>query len=362
MEGGEGVVDSNKISFWRKLFFSFIGFFGTLILLLLLGEVVMRVCYKASSPPYNNHQIDSLLGWKTVENYTHFEKKMIDKRGDRYDLSLTFTKHGFRKWNDFVADTPCKTFFFLGDSYTESMETSDENLFYNHLRDSLLLNVYAYGTAGYGTIQELLILQMFIDSIRPNVIILEMCNNDFVDNYWEVEKRNCYTAGQIRPYLNCDNQIEYHYPLPWYKAVKEYSLFGGFLVQHLITSFVNLKLINGYELTVEDMVADNGYLKQLISESFNRTECAMNQIKKVADRYNAHLIVFDADHYPSGANWLPVVCKRNCIDYIAGVGEWLFENELRGESVRSLDGYHWNQNGHRIVSDTLLHYIRNNKL
>lgn len=318
----------------------------------------MRLQHKPISPPYNNHEKDELLGWKTIENYSFCKEGVSDKQGNLFNLNLNFTNHGFRKWNDCNVDSATAIVFFLGDSYTESVETSDDNLFYKNLRDSLKLKIYAYGAAGYGTIQEYLFLKKYIDSIKPNMVVLEMCNNDFVDNYWEVEKRNCYHAGQVRPYLNFDNTLEYHHPLRWWKQVHDYSLFTGFILERVHNSFIKFGWCKKEELTVEEMIADDGFLKDLINESFNRTEHALAQIKKLTDSHNSRLIVFNADAYSTGVNWLPKTCEKLNITFAPGIGELLAMKEANGESVRAWDGYHWNANGHKIVSDTLLCFIR----
>jgi hypothetical protein len=46
---------------------------------------------------------------------------------------------------------------------------------------------FAYGVMGYGTLQQYMILDRYLDEIQPGLIILQMCSNDLINNSLSVE-------------------------------------------------------------------------------------------------------------------------------------------------------------------------------
>lgn len=322
---------------------------------ILIGEAVMRITHKGPSPPYDNKERDKILGWKSKGGYKAHVENFLNKSGGTYTLDVHFAPNGFRMWNETVSDSPTETFLFIGDSYTESLECPDKQLFYGVVRDSLPCTVYAYGTAGYGTTQELLVLQQYIDSIQPNRVILEVCNNDFVDNDWTLEKRCSYLVGQTRPYLLLNGKIEYYYPRSWYEHIKEYSLFLNYIFGHGYTIALALNMAER-DRPLEEIVADSAHFN--FKNSIALTENALQKINEVVKAHGAKLYVFDADHYSPGKTLFPELCSKHNIAYISGVAEEISRREMQGDTVRTFDAYHWNSLGEQIVGQQLVAYFR----
>ncbi len=340
----------------RKIQFALFLLFALLLLITLVGEVYMRLTYKAPGPPYDNKEKDAELGWKSKDDYTFTANDFLTNLGSRYTIHANFTKYGFRKWNETATDSPLATLFFIGDSYTESLEASDEHLFYSVLKDSLPVRIYARGTAGYGTAQELLILRRYIDSVKPNWVVLEVCNNDFVDNSWKLEQHCTYKVSQTRPYLMADGTMEYHYPRPWYEHVKDYSLFWSMLFTRMHNALQHFnKAKPDRDLT--ELAAEPEF-KEEYARTLKATEQGITEIKKLAESRHAQLVIFDADDFTPGAEFFPEVCQRNSIDYIDSVGYFMKLHERMGDTVRAFDGYHWNNLGQHVVADRLLEYFR----
>ena len=140
------------ISRSRRLTFQLVALLFGLLIIALIGEVVFRlfpqlVAEPPAPPPYNYRQPHDLTGWIVREGYRH-EGELRDFKGNAYPLQLSFGKNGFRKWGD--PASPKKKVLFLGDSYTACAQTSDDKVFYKILGDSLPIEVFAYGAAGYG--------------------------------------------------------------------------------------------------------------------------------------------------------------------------------------------------------------------
>ncbi len=351
--------ERKPLSLTRKIQFTLFIVFVVMLGTILLGEVVMRLTHKGLTPPYNNKAHDKVLGWKSKGGYHAHLDSFLNKSGGTYTLDVHFAPNGYRMWSETVSDSSTEKLLFIGDSYTESLECPDKQLFYGVVRDSLPCTVYACGTAGYGTTQELLILQQYIDTIKPNRVILEVCNNDFVDNDWNLEKRCNYIVGQTRPYLLLNDKIEYHYPRSWFEHVKEYSLFLNYIFGHGYTIALALNMAER-DRPFEEIVADSANFN--FKNTIALTENALRKINETVEAHGAMLYVFDADRYEPGRTIFSELCKKNNIAYITGVADEISNREMAGDTVHAYDGYHWNGLGEQIVGQQLVSYFRQHPL
>jgi len=115
-----------------------------------LGEVYMHLFVEIPSPPYNNKVKDYSLGWKSKPGYHYQTDNFPDNKGGSYPVTVNFDSHGFRKWKVHHYDSVQKKILFLGDSYLESLQASDEKLFYFVIKDSLPVTVSNDGTTDLG--------------------------------------------------------------------------------------------------------------------------------------------------------------------------------------------------------------------
>ena len=65
------------------------------------------------------------------------------------------------------------------------------------------------GSAGWGTLQQYMYLEKKINDIKPDILIHQFCDNDFLNNSMKIEE-NTYLRSQyiFRPFL-VDKKIEY---------------------------------------------------------------------------------------------------------------------------------------------------------
>ena len=315
-------------------------------------------------PPYDNHEKNAVLGWKMKAGYHYKTEAFADNRGGQYPVELNFTRDGFRKWDVHRNDSVLGNVFVLGDSYVECVEASDDKVFYAYLHDSLPLSVYAYGAAGYGTAQEFMLLQQYIDSVKPKWVVLETCPNDYIDNYWELEKTAGYNFPQVRPYLTLDNKIEYHYNSRWFKRIKDYSLFLSFVFERCRQGLLNLKLIKEPE-QAEGRMINEGRKFPEYDMACKLTENAFKNIKTLTESRNAKLIVLVLGHVPGrndGMSEIVNACERNNIAVVSGSEALIMEAETRGEAIHSFDNYHYCNKGQKIVGNVLVDYFKQNEL
>src|SRR5262249_3996640 len=142
-----------------------------------------------------NRAIAETIGWRPVANLT-FDQDVPSFGRVRY----TTTRGGFRVFGD-PASSKLKV-LFIGDSYTEAAQVSTGDAFYEDLaRARHDIEVFAVGGGGYGTLQEYMLLDEWVDQIRPNLIVVQMHPNDLVNNSHALESRSTTDNNQMtRPY------------------------------------------------------------------------------------------------------------------------------------------------------------------
>ncbi len=339
----------------RKIQFTVFTLFIVLFLSCVAGEVLLRYVFVFPGPPYDNKVADDKLGWLPRPYYTYSSTRFPDNAGGHYPVHFSFTKHGFRAWPK-AKDTTKTSFLFIGDSFTESIECSDRNTFYNLFGNNNIRQVYAFGCSGYGTLQELMIIRRFIDSIKPNYVVLQMCSNDFADNYPALEEITGYKVGQRRPYMISGNTIEYHHPHYIINDVKKYSRVAHFLMTKSRNALIRFGVLS--TATLDDIkIVQQELGHPVYKKSYLVTANLLHKIKQLADEKGAKLIVFLADNLQPTSKHLKEICLVNDVTFIDGVADSVFQHQANGETVRAYDGHHWNSNGHRIVARQLDMYF-----
>lgn len=199
----------------------------SLLLVFILGEIILRlfpilIADPPATPPYNYRVPHEKVGWVVQEGY-RYDGELHDFKNNKYPLHLSFGKYGFRKWGD--TSSTRKKVLFIGDSYTACAQTSDDKVFYKVLGDSLPIEVFAYGAAGFSNTQEWMIAEAYIKTIKPDLVVWQLCCNDFIDNNWRLEAEAGYQVRVLRPYTMEDGSISYHIAERWPRNIKKYSHF-----------------------------------------------------------------------------------------------------------------------------------------
>jgi hypothetical protein len=170
---------------------------------LLCGEIGLRVLGISYPLPY---QTDPNCGTKLQPNFTaHFMKEgrawvqtTSDGRRDR-EYPLQKSPNTFR-----IA--------ILGDSYAEALQVELEETFWSVLQtelsgcDSLKnqqIEVLNFGTSGFGTAQELQMLEHYLWAYQPDLVLLAfLTGNDISDN------SKALSSNPVRPFYQLvDDQL-----------------------------------------------------------------------------------------------------------------------------------------------------------
>jgi hypothetical protein len=200
-----------------KLYTILINLFIVLLSLLLffvVGELSARIykrLFKSKPLISARSQFDymnmvEVLGWIPEPNMSHIRKSK-DASGKEYDINYRTNKYGSRIFGDPKSN---KTkVFFIGDSFTQAGQVSNQKTYYAIIGSKLNnIEIFSYGVGGYGNLQEFIILDKFIDVIKPDIIVLQLCYNDFINNDYELEYRSYMNNnGKTKPYLTLENEI-----------------------------------------------------------------------------------------------------------------------------------------------------------
>jgi hypothetical protein len=215
------------------------------------------------------------------------------------------------------------------------------------LGDSLPMEVFAYGAAGFSNFQEYLIVESYLKEIKPDLVVWQMCSNDFLDNYWELEKIAGYHVRMRRPYLLEDGKVTYQLAAEWPRNVKPYSRFLYFLLKRI--GQVMGTFDKAPAESAEKMIAEKNLAFEPFQRSCNMTSGIFRKMKTLLPA-ETQLLVFDADGFNPQYDQFARLCQENGITFIPGLDQYVRQAEAAGECTRSDDGYHWNNRGNELVA------------
>jgi lysophospholipase L1-like esterase len=298
--------------------------------------------------------LDEALGWRSTPNY-RFRGTRSNSDGSAYPVSVSFDPDGFRTSGD-----PASARFkilAIGDSYTQAVEVSDGRGYYDLLREALGAEVFAYGAGGYATLQELMILDRYVDRIRPDLVLWQFCPNDFVDNVPDLEAASLYSNnGLRRPYL-VDGWVEYISPKPdplsartfaqWHSRLASWALARWDLLQPQLAG----ETARGVEHAVAGEGADHpGFARsvRVTAELVGRAKRRVGPVPMVA---------FSCQGTQRYRDALEGITREWRVYFAGTVGEAVDRAAEAGGVVEVRDG-HWNEAGHRLAGEQLLAYLR----
>ena len=342
-----------QLPFSRKVLFTLSAFFIFILLATAVGEICVRLVLgdnydKPILSPFDTAQKDELLGWKMIPGY-HFDGILSDQSGAAYDVSIQYDDNGFKTFGDTISAKP--KILFIGDSYTASVEVSNEKSFFKLIGDSLGAEVFAIGHAGYGTLQEYLVFDQWLDRIRPDLVVWGVCSNDFIDNYAPLEIVSGYKVGERRPYLEADGSIGYHRPMTFWQGMKKHLYF----YQWLEGRFYGIRKRHfGIERKrAEAYIAEQGTGYPLFGEAVERTALLVKKIKGRLPA-NTAFLAYSAGTFQPQLREFERIFTENKMTFTASAAQAV-KKETR--PTKAADGYHWNERGHQLVADALTPFV-----
>lgn len=340
----------------------FLGALSALVAILVLflgGEAAIRAWhfYKNTFSDQMDPKmiaLDEVQGWLPVKNYL-YSGELVDAGGASYPVDIETNAEGYRAFGERQLHDREKV-LFLGDSFTHAMQVSNDKTYYGLLEEELGIEAFAFGVDGYGTLQEYLLLGKVIDSVEPDVVVLQFCPNDFINNHYELELQSAYNNnGLRRPYL-VDGEVRYKNPAS-FPAVREFAArYSEFL--YFIIKKIDLLQVPP-EKPAEKLIEEHGLSYALFKESVDITDevLAMFRARIPAD---TPVFAFASHHQYPYLDTFKALAEKNNIHFIDGTSQAVAAAEAGGVTTRAADRAHWNNNGHRIVAGVLRDYFNKN--
>lgn len=328
------------------------------LLMFVVGELACRLMgirpYKEypPPPPYNHAIKDAILGWKMTPNYT-YSGKVKDLKNEEYEVSLQYDKNGFKTFGDPSSDK--KKVFFIGDSYTAAVDASNEKTYYNLLKDSLDLEIFAYGQSAWGTFQEYLLFKEYVEIIQPDLVVWQTTSNDFIDNYAPLEMEANYQVGLRRPYLTADGNTIYIRPISLGKKIGEYSAFLRFLNDKWTN--IGYNYLETQKKKAEYFIINQKKAYLLYAQSVEITNLIFDKIKDALPD-GTQLIGFSADLAEPQISDFKTIFNSRGFKYTLKPVKLVNKGEWNKEIVFASDGYHWNHRGQELIAEGLLEIIQ----
>jgi hypothetical protein len=319
----------------REKAFKIVAIFAGLLVAALLGEICLRIFCQNSlrliederSLAYN---YDPELGWfpkpngKTVVNASR-------------PITAVHNSDGFRD-QEFVTSTN-PSVLFLGDSFVWGYDVEAPERFTDKLQAKHPdWKIYNCGVSGYGTDQELILLQKKFDHFNPRIVFLMYCTEtDYADNSYN------FAYGYFKPYFTSSadgTQLTVHgIPVPRGTRV--------FWAEH--KHFPQLYLIRLAVRTYCQLTCpDEVHLDVLDGRNQNPTAPLLLAINEYVRNKGAQFVVGITDANPKLQNFLEGH-QIACVDV---------STPLRYEKF----GKHWTPEGHNVVCEkveqTLLPFIK----
>ncbi|GAB5450652.1 MAG: hypothetical protein Hals2KO_09800 [Halioglobus sp.] len=332
----------------RNLLLGFLSLVVALAVLVVAGELAVRG-YLLAQAVLNDHTVllfapDEKLGWRAAPNY-RFTGELLDAAGEPYHVRARTDERGFRAFGDPAVKDRAKL-MFIGDSFTHARHVSDENTYFSVLGEQLSAEVFALGVGGYGTLQQYLMLDSYLDEITPDAVIIQLCPNDFINNSFQLEFNSARNNNhKRRPYFS-NGRISYRLPKPnpalWHFA-NEHSRLLYFLLTRLD------RLRPAPQPSSEDYINNRGRSFPAFAQAVEVTGLLL---AKIRERVPARVPIYA--FVTSEADVFRELAEDNGIRFVPEVPRALSRARAQGAVLEAGDGAHWNNAGHRIVANALL--------
>lgn len=295
------------------------------ILSFLLAEVVFRIYEKIDKhvPFFESIKYweDPLFGWKGKQLF-----------GD--------------------ASTSKLKIFIIGDSFTAIRYSNDlhddEKQYFSVIKRKLNAEIFVYAGKGYGTTQEYLVLNRYFDEIKPDLIILQVCSNDFINNSWELTSRRPMGIEKVMltPYLEND-KIEYKRPAS--ANILKIKLCYWRLFYRLFS--LKKPLEKNILYSLERDIECRGVVCEGIKKSTVITNLLIKKMK--AKIREVPMVAFAADEDQVCLEQFRNIFKENNIEFIEEVPRVIENIQAQGINLKTKDNRHWNALGHSICGEIL---------
>jgi hypothetical protein len=293
-------------------------------------------------------------GWTVPANQVE-SRTIQDTTGQFREVTNRYFQHGFRRWGD--TTTHKSKWLVIGDSVTQATQVSNGEEWYSYLENQLRnIELFVYGAGGYGSLQEYMVLDEYIDRIKPDLILWQFCSNDYRNNLYEWDlSRYPYSSHAFRPFLE-EDKIVYRLQVPFAKLrqysfiadrlLKEYDLFMQRLIYHgkgqAVAAYRRWR-------AEHDVANQNLFMEKAYYVTLEIMKKVKNRAKEIP------IYLFNACSNVSEYEYR--ICSETGIRCISGIAEYVNEKH-EGHEVTVPDDGHWNKLGNQLAGERLVRIFK----
>ena len=298
------------------------------------------------------------FGW-SLEPNREIHRTVEDTPGNFRSVTNRYFENGFKRWG--TSNDERKTALIIGDSMTEMFWVSNGEEWYSHLENEFAdTNFFVFGGAGYGSLQEFLILDKYYDEIEPDYVLWQFCSNDPHNNLYDLDIQSYpFNNHMVRPYLEGD-EIVFRLPLP-FSSVRSLS----FVADRLLVIYDR----NKWEEATQDIDAfldkrerekerwsnwKKHKYEKLHSEAMDVTAQIMGKVRERVSKIPVYL--FNLCRRLSEID--KRICEEQNFECIDGIYAHASALEEEGNYLRVVNDRHFNKEGNQVIGEWLVQYFK----
>lgn len=328
----------------------------TVIISTSIGLIILEIVARFFLPDTAFHQKKfNKYGW-TPRPHSSESIRIHDSDNCTRTVHIKYYEYGFKRWGDPKTDKI--KLFIIGDSFTGMRCVSNGEEYYAYLEKEFKnVELFVFGKGGFGSLQEYMILDDFIDIIKPDIIIWQFTKNDYSDNYYILDKKPYgfgFRLNRPRPYLE-DGKIVYRVQ-QGVNGIRRYFK----IIDYLLGSY------NSYLFSKAS--SDKELFSKLKKEYYESRKKYLNKIPKNYYEITANIISMAKKKAGDIPFYFFDVSKINDkekkiwaeigITVIYGLHEYLMSKKKEGIRIRVVDNAHWNKDGNKFAGEFLVDFFQ----
>jgi len=324
-----------------------------------MGEFIVRIIVPQSLNP-SLYKFDHVFAFTLKQNYTGFSKNLD------YSVRLFTNSNGFRCNEERFNTISNQKILVVGDSYTfgTGVEYGESYpaVIQTNLHDLGVIksdDVLNTGIPAWGTSQELLMIKKTIEKITPELIIWQICENDFDNNIQyglHVIKSDSLISVKPNP-TKRDRIRRLTTLIPLYDYLVQNS--------HLVNLYrKSIIILMGEQLskTVENHSMNPEKDNELNKMKWSLMKKITQEIFEICEDDEIEILPI---FIPSGGREIQKYGENSVVDSLF---HYLNQNHREyidfsylgfNEHLRFSSDGHWKPRAHRLAADSLSNYIVN---